>query len=72
MMCRADRLEADMHLRSIILTGFEPEIILSSARTVIKEFSLSNAKYAAESRKENISAKLREKLGETLREIKKH
>ena len=40
---------------SIILTGFEPEIVLSSVRTVIeefkKEFSQSSAEYPAEARK---------------------
>jgi len=56
---------------SIILTGFEPEIVLSSVRTVIeefkKEFSQSSAEYPAEARK-GTSAKLSEKHSVTLRE----
>jgi len=52
-----ERPEA-LDIGTIMLTGFEPETVLSSVRTVIEEFSLSSAKYAAESRKENTSAKL--------------
>ena len=39
-------------------TGFEPEIVLSSVRTVIEEFSQSYTKYSAEKRKESNTAKL--------------
>jgi len=53
---------------TIILTGFEPEIVLSSVRTVIEEFSQSYTKYSAEKRKESNSAKLCDEHGETLRE----
>jgi UDP-N-acetylglucosamine 2-epimerase (non-hydrolysing) len=53
---------------SIILTGFEPEIVLSSVRTVIEEFSQSSAELYAESRKENTSAKLSGKHSEAQRE----
>ena len=64
---------------SIILTGFELEIVLSSVRTVIeefkKEFSQSHAEYPAESRKESNSAQpclpnrqVSEKHSVTLRE----
>jgi len=56
---------------SIILTGFEPKIVLSSVRTVIeefkKEFSQSSAEYPAEARK-GTSAQLSEKHSVTLRE----
>ena len=62
-----ERPEA-LDIGTIMLTGFEPETVLSSVRTVIEEFSLSNAKYAAESNKENNSAQLSEILGATPRE----
>ena len=67
---------------TIILTGFVPEIVLSSVRTVIEEFSQRHAEDPADlpagaltkvgSRKENNSAKLSEKQNTARNKKNKH